>query len=477
MNKLKMKIGYAPTRRFVFSIEEAQKYKNLTLESIQHFDTEIVDINDINEEGLLFDSKDVEKIINKFKHANVDGVFFPHCNFGSEDLVAKVAKAIGKPVLIWGPRDDEPLPDGLRTRDTQCGLFATGKVLRRFNVPFTYIVNSRLEDKVFERGFKNFIATCAVIRAFSRIKILQVAPRPAGFWTMICNEGELLEKFGIEVFPITLQDVATEITKIMKEKALKYQSNLDYIKSIIDCSQVTVEAIEKFAALKTMVNDYCEKENCTAAAIQCWTALQDTLGIMPCIANGLLFDEGIPATCETDLHGAISSIVLQEATMRSSAVFLADLTVRHPNNDNAELLWHCGNFPPSLAKEGSKTGAGYHFIFPSHCPGTGEWELKNGAITICRFDGDHGEYSLLIGEGKGVKGPKTKGTYVWFEVKDWPKWEEKIVTGPYVHHCAGVHAKVAAVLYESCKYIPGLKPDPIEPTEEEIQRYLRGQSD
>lgn len=474
MKKTKVRIGFAPTRRSVFSMEDAQKYKNLTLEKIRQFGAEVVDINDINDEGLLFDENDIDKVVSKFRHAGVDGVFFPHCNFGTEDLVAKVAKALGKPVLIWGPRDDAPLPDGSRTRDTQCGLFATGKVLRRFNIPFTYIINSRVDDMVFERGYKNFTATCSVVKAFNNIRILQIAPRPAGFWTMICNEGELLEKFGIQVFPITLQDVATDTTRILKEKGSRYKDNLDYVKSVMDCSTIPVEAVSKMAALKTMMNEYCEKEKCNAVAIQCWNALQDTLGIMPCIGNGILFDEGIPAACETDLHGAVSSIMLQEAAMRTSPVFFADLTIRHPENDNAELLWHCGNFPVSLAKEGSKKEAGRHFIMPHHCPGTGEWELKGGDITICRFDGDHGEYNLLIGEGKGVEGPKTKGTYVWFEVKDWTKFEERIVTGPYVHHCAGIHAKVAPVLYEACKYIPGLNADPIEPTEEEIQQWMRG---
>ena len=55
-----------------------------------------------------------------------------------------------------------------------------------------------------------------------------------------------------------------------------------------------------------------------------------------------------------------------------------------------------------------------------------------------------------------MDGPKTKGTYVWLEVKDWPKWERKLVEGPYIHHCAGIYGNYTEVLAESCKYIPGL---------------------
>ncbi len=474
MTREKIKIGVASTRRTVFSTQEALRNKGIILDKLKEYDVEVVDIEDINEEGLVHEFCDVEKTIDKFKKANVHGVFLPHCNFGSEDLVAKIAKAIEKPVLLWGPRDDAPLDDGFRTRDTQCGLFATGKVLRRFNVPYTYIVNSHIDDEVFRRGFETFIAVCSVVDAFKKIKILQIAPRPTSFWSMICNEGELLETFGIEVMPITLQDIVNDMDVILEQKNEVFRKNMEKIRTQIDCSQITEQDLQKIIALKTAILQYCEREKCTAVAIQCWNAMQDVLGIMPCITNGLLFDEFIPTTCETDLHGAVSAIILQEAAMRTSAVFFADLTVRHPTNDNAELLWHCGNFPISLAKNDSSPEIGRHFIFDGHCPGTGEWQLKDGDITICRFDGDHGKYTLLVCEGKSVPGPSTKGTYVWFEVENWPKLEEKLVTGPYVHHCAGIYGKVAPILYEACKYIPGLDVDLAEPSVSEVRNWLRG---
>lgn len=474
MEKVTIKIGYAPTRRDVFSKEEAHKFREIVLEKIKGFDAELVDIDDINEEGLLFDDKDVDKVVEKFQRAGVDGIFFPHCNFGSEHCVSKVASAVGKPVLIWGPRDDAPLANGDRSRDTQCGLFATGKVLRRFNVPYTYIVNTSVDDKIFAKGYDDFISVCQVVKAMKRLRILQIATRPDAFWTMICNEGELLEKFGIQVFPVTMSDLVLKVEEIKKNTdSPEFKETYDSAVSLIDFSKLTDEEKVNIVAIKLAMKSLCLDNGCKAVAIQCWTVLQDMLHVMPCLANGLLTEEGIPTVCETDIHGAISSIILQEASRRKTPIFFADLTIRHPENDNAELLWHCGNFPPSIIRKDQKAYVDYNFIMESHCPGVGVWEIEHGDVTICRFDGDHGNYQLLIGEGKGVDGPSTKGTYIWFEVKDWPRFEEKIVTGPYVHHCAGVHGKYATVLYEVCKYIPGLSADPAEPTEEEIQARRR----
>ncbi len=472
----KFKLGYAPTRRFTFSAEDAYKYKVLIRNKMESFglDMDIVDLEGMNEEGLLYDDHiQAEQIAEHFKRENVDAVFFPHCNFGTEDTVARVGKALGKPVLLWGPRDEAPLEDGMRLRDTQCGLFATGKVLRRFNVPFTYITNSRVNDPVFERGFTNFISAANVVRQFNKLRILQIGPRPASFWTMICNEGELLERFGIEIYPITLVDIQLASKKIEKGNSSELAAAMDYIKAHLDYSEVTEEDIRRIAALKVAMKQYAVSTGSTAIAIQCWSSLQDAMGIMPCLANAILTDEQIPVTCETDIHGAITSVMVQAAALNQVPTFFADLTIRHPENPNGELLFHCGNFPVSLSVE-DKPKLKKHFLFDSHAPGTHESQIRGGNMTLARFDGDHGEYQMFIGKAKGIEGPYTRGSRVWVEVNDWPLWEEKLVKGPYVHHAVGIHANVIPSLYEACQYIPGLKADPVDPTEQEIQAWLRG---
>ena len=46
------------------------------------------------------------------RREQVDALFFPHCNFGSEGVVGQVAAALNVPVLLYGPRDDAPALDG-----------------------------------------------------------------------------------------------------------------------------------------------------------------------------------------------------------------------------------------------------------------------------------------------------------------------------------------------------------------------------
>ena len=146
MGKDKIKIGFAPTRRNLFSAETAMEFADLTRKKLKELDIDYVDIKDINDDGLLYDDEGVEKIAEKFKKENIDGLFIMNGNFGNEWAVARLAKKMDVPVLLWGPRDEHPAEDGSRLRDSQCGLFAIGKVLRRFRVPFTYIPNCDLDD-------------------------------------------------------------------------------------------------------------------------------------------------------------------------------------------------------------------------------------------------------------------------------------------------------------------------------------------
>ena len=465
---VEIKLGFAPTRRSIFSAPDAIKYRGLTADRLRELGVSFVDIDDINPEGQLYDEKDRLKIVEKFKKEKIDGLFLPHCNFGTEYECARLAKDLNVPVLLWGPLDERPDENGVRLRDSQCGLFATGKVLRRFRVPFTYMTNCRLNDPVFERGVKDFLAVCNTVKVFRNTRILQISTRPFDFWSTMCNEGELLERFNIQLSPIPMTELMDAIRMAKSDMQDKIAETVAYLKEKTEV-KIKENELASVAALKVAMRYLIDKYGCNAAGIQCWNALQEEIGIMPCAANALLNDEGFPVVCETDIHGAITAVLVEAAAMGQRS-FFADWTIRHPDIPNGELLQHCGPWPISLAKD--KVELTYPLAFEH--PGSLTAEAKHGELTLARFDGDNGEYSILLGNAKGVDGPKCMGTYLWIEVDNIKRLEAKIVEGPYIHHCVGIHKNVVPILYEACKYI-GVKPDLYDPIEEDVKAYLRGE--
>jgi len=206
-------LGYVPIRRDTFPVPTSASSRDQIAEAVFPIfeaidDLVIVGIDDIIEDGMLWSHKDVDKVVDKFRAAKVDAVFFPHCNFGQEEVVAKVAKILDKPVLLWGPRDPNPEECGgasivgPRPWDTQCGLFATGRALSRSKVPFTYIENCWLDAPVLKKGIEDFVRVASVVKAFRGMRGAHIVTRPRSFHSVIINESELVTKFGIEIVPI-----------------------------------------------------------------------------------------------------------------------------------------------------------------------------------------------------------------------------------------------------------------------------------
>lgn len=475
-NRQTFKLGLCPTRRTLagpkaFNIRSALEQKERIVRYLKEKEIPFADLEGLNEEGMLSHPGDVDRAAKLMMDAGVDALFIPHCNFGCEEAVGKLAQKVGRPVLLWGPRDDAPDEEGFRYRDSQCGLFASSKLLLHLGIPFTYITNCTLDDPVFERNLDVFIRVANVVRVMRSPRIGQISVRPDVFWSVKCNEAELLERFGIEIVPMNLmdfkdlfEDTRTSFRKELEEMAEAARGGVEQV-------HFDNESLYNTMALKKTVLRWAEAEGLSAAASQCWMPMYKVTGLAPCTAFSELSELGLPTICEVDIHGAVTSMMVQAAAMGESPTFLADMTIRHPANDNAELMWHCGVFPKSLKKEGTAIELCEHYN--RRAPAVNHVELKGGDITIARFDGNRGQYSLLMGHGRGTEGPKTFGSYAWVEFKNWPKWEHKFIYGPYIHHCTGVHGKYAPALYEACKYLP-IEADPVDPTEQEITDYLRG---
>jgi len=465
-NQFTLKLGVVPVKRGAWftSAENCLITKNNALKVLKQIDhpIELVTIDDVVENGIATDPHQVDAITTHLKTKGVDAIFIIHTDFGSEEVVAKIGKTMQLPLLLWGERDDSPSPEGVRIRDTQCGIFASSKVLLRFGIPFTYIENCRASDAPFRKGVEDFCRAAAVVKVFrgngntgnfhgSGMKILKIGERPESFFSVMSNDDELLNKFGIEVTPMPINRLVTKVKSLTEAPTPELQEYLTNLKARIGYDKFGEEKLTTLAAMVLAIKQEMDDKQAAAASMECWNGLAGFFGFVPCQVIGELTALGYPLACEGDITGAVTAAMVHAADYNRSVSFFADLTMRHPTNDNAELLWHCGPFPHSLVKSGENSTIDEG--------GRGQWCLKDGELTIARFDSFAGEYSLFIGNGKTTDGPKSTGTYVWMEVDDWVKWERKLIEGPYIHHVVGVHGNVANGLKEACKYIDGLKAD------------------
>ncbi|MEG0766297.1 MAG: fucose isomerase, partial [Clostridia bacterium] len=321
-----------------------------------HFTSEnvsFVDLEGINPVAVMYNEADADRVIERFTAERVDAVFLINCNFGNEEIAAQVGRALGKPVLLWAPIDDSFLPDGTRYTDSQCGLFGVSRQLQRCNVPFSYIETSAVESDTFAKGFAQFIRVTCMVKNFRGMRVAQVGMRPKPFCSVIFNEGELLQKFGVQVIPINLAVIIDKYNRILREKQPALAEGAKLLRSRYEMDELTPPLLEKVYAFVLLYQEIFAEYRVQAVSAECWTAMQLGVGAMPCTAYSILADMGYIVSCESDMHGAITMAMLSCASLGKKVPFFGEFTVRSPEDPNAELLWHCGPFAYSLKKPGT----------------------------------------------------------------------------------------------------------------------------
>ncbi len=466
MLNYKVKIGLIPeirdlgdfaTRKGIFEPAKGVERKNHVIEYIKkNFSddiTEFTDLEWLNRLGILYKNSDCDKVCEYLTENKVDAIFIINCNFGNEEACGRIAKRLGLPVLLWGPQDTVFEESGMRYTDSQCGLFAVSKQLRRYHIPFSYIENCTVEDDIFKNGLNQFISVVTMIKNFRNLTVTQVGTRLTPFKSVMYNELELTEKFGINLNNFNMAQVEEKFRRLFTEKNSELAKYSEIIKKKYRFDGLDDEELKKLLTFVYVYKEIFADTGADVLASECWTAMPLAFGSNPCLAMSILYDMGYIVACESDIHGAITCALLRCASRGKQAPLFGEFTTRHPKNKNAELLWHCGPFPYSIKSPDS--AAKLFNTKPS-------FRAIDGNYTIARFQGDDGKYTLLGGEFKTADGPHTFGTYMWAEFKNLSEIENKLINGPYIHHMAEIFGKYSNVLKEFCKYIPGLEFDPIE---------------
>ena len=401
---------------------------------------------------MLWSLDDVDKVAEHFRKNGVDAIFLIPANFGNEEAAGALARAYGKPVLLWGPQDDTFYPDGLRMTDTQCGIFAMSRQLLRMKVPFTYIENCYIDDEKLKKGFDSFTRVVCAVKNFCGMRIGQVGLRPKPFCSVIFNEGQLMEEFDIHVIPINLAVIRDKFNAILENRKEELAAGAEKIKSLYEIDSDTEPNLEKMWAFVIMYKELFEEYKLDAISAECWTAMQQLVGAMPCAVYGILADMDYIISCESDMHAAMTQVLLKCLSFGKEKPFLGEFTTRHPSDRNVELLWHCGPFAYSLHRTDE----------PCKCVNMREWfQVKKGHYTVARIDQDHGKYSVIAGECDSTDGPYTFGTYMWAQFDNLDAWERKMVEGPYIHHVSEIEGCLTEEIKEVCKYIPALNIDTV----------------
>ena len=456
----KVKIGLVPLRRdttnrpaktfltWVSAEERGHRFVKYIEDNFASENVEFVDTVGLGCNDLIYNEESVNEAVARFKEAGVDAVLIINANFGNEEAAADLAKAIDKPVCIWAPLDDEYYVHGMRPTDSQCGSFGLSRQMQRYHIPFSHINCCRVDSDTFAEGFDSFVRVACMVKNFRGMRIGQLGARPKPFFSVIWNEGELMEKFGIRIIPINFAFVEQAFNEVKETR----QDEIKEVEKIFcdnyQMDDLTPGYVERMSTLVVTYKKLFEDNKIDVMSSECWTGFPQMFdGLCPCSVFGVLNDMGYYVSCESDMHCCITASLLASAALGKKRPFLGEFTVRHPENKNAELLWHCGPFPLSVKAPDC----------PAELVNQREWfRVKDGTYTVARIDQEHGNYMVLPLVCKTVPGPETHGTYLWGEFEDLDKVESRLLDGPYIHHFVEIEGDYRKEVKEFCKYFPNL---------------------
>ena len=406
--------------------------------------------------GAVESLADAQKCADLFKahRDEIDGVLVTLPNFGDERAIANTLRWAGLnvPVLIHAFSDDGGKMTIKDRRDSFCGKMSACNNLRQYGIPYSLTSLHTMDPNTdeFAHDLTRFVATCNIMKKMRSARIGAIGARPAAFNTVRYSE-KLLEAAGVSVETLDLSELLGW-TKKMGENDKEVQEKLAAIQGYTKVKGVPAEALMKMAKLGVGIDRWVRDNRLSATAIQCWTALEEFYGVVPCTLMSMMSNNLMPSACETDVTGLVGMYILQAAS--GSPAALLDWNNNYGKDPNKGVLFHCSNLPKAFFGEQKMD---YQEIIAGtvgkeNTFGTIVGRISPGPFTYCRVATDdlNGKISSYLGEARFTEDKlNTFGGFGVFEVPNLQKLLTFICRNGYEHHVAATKAAVAEAVEDA----------------------------
>ena len=423
--------------------------------------------------GSVESLNDARKCADLFKQhrERIDGVLVTLPNFGDERAVANTLRWSGLdvPVLVHAFPDDAGKMTIADRRDSFCGKMSVCNNLRQYGIKYSLTTLHTVDpaSESFRSDLRRFVRVCRVVRGLRDIRVGVVGARPAAFNTVRFSE-KLLERAGISVETLDLSEIIGRAERVAGGDA-RLKSKIEQIRGYVPTANVPDAAILKMAQFGVVLDEWVTSQQLVATAIQCWTALEEFYGVVPCTLMSIMSNILKPSACETDIAGVVGMHAMVLASGRPSA--LIDWNNNYGDDPDKGVIFHCSNLPRDLFMTPQSGKA----IAPEAVPtmdyqaiiggavgnenayGTIVGRIKPEPFTFCRVSTDDfgGKILAYVGEGEVTEDPlRTFGGVGVVHIKDFQKLLRHICEHGFEHHAAVNLSQVASAVNEAfSKYL------------------------
>ncbi|MDP9038692.1 MAG: L-fucose/L-arabinose isomerase family protein [Acidobacteriota bacterium] len=417
---------------------------------------------EVTAHGAVETYEDAKKCAALFKaHKDeIDGLVITLPNFGEERGLADAIRLadLRVPVLVQATPDSPGKMSIAFRRDSFCGKMSICNNLKQYGIPYTLTrLHTEAPDSAeFKADLEWFSAVCRVVKGFKNLRIGAIGARPTAFNTVRYSE-KLLERSGITVETLDLSEIMGRIDRTPDNDDAA-QAKLAAIRKYIPVGETPEAALVKMAKLGAVIDGWMKSSELTISSVQCWTSIEEYLGIVPCTVMSMMSESLIPSACEVDTLGTLSMYALTLASGTPSA--LLDWNNNYGDNPDKAVCFHCSNLPKHFFKQGVKMD--YQLIIAGtvgkeNTHGTLDGTVKAGPMSFARFSTDDlgGTIRGYVGEGAFTDDPlNTFGGAGVVEIANMQKLLRYICENGFEHHVAANFSHTAAPIHEAAtKYL------------------------
>jgi L-fucose isomerase-like protein len=414
--------------------------------------------------GSIFTLEDSRKCAELFRQHRdeIDGVLVTLPNFGEESAIANALRwaDLNVPVLVHAFPDDVTKMTILDRRDSFCGKMSTCNNLLQYGIKFSLTSQHTMdpEGPAFRKDLQQFAAVCRVTRGIKGARVGAIGARPAAFNTVRYSE-KLLERAGITVVTYDLSEAFGRAARIKADDP-RLKAKLETMHAYVPAGGIPSESMARMGKLGVVIDDWMAENSLDASAIQCWTAMQEFYGVVPCTLMSMMSNSLMPSACETDIAGLVGMYAMVLASGKPSAI--VDWNNNYGADPDKAVIFHCSNLPKDLfVEESVKVEDAFKMDYQAiiagsvgkeNTYGTVVGRLKAQPFTYCRVATDdlNGRILTYIGEGELTDDPlNTFGGYGVVCIPNFQKLLNYICENGFEHHVAVNPALVAPALNEA----------------------------
>src|SRR5437660_6449180 len=456
-NMRKMTMGVIVGNRGFFPDHLAKTGREEMIHVLQNAGVDVVVLgSEQSKHGAVETYEEAKRCAELFRsHADaIDGVVVTLPNFGDERAIADTLRVsrLNVPVLVQATPDTPGKMAITHRRDSFCGKMSACNNLRQYGIPYslTTLHTESADSAEFAKDLQWFAGVCRVVKGLRNLRIGALGARPTAFNTVRYSE-KLLEASGISVETLDLSEVLGRIER-MKDTDEAAAQKLQSIQKYVTTTDIPHAALLKMAKLGVVIDQWMKSTDLQISAVQCWTSLEENLGVVPCTVMSMMSDSLISSACEVDVCGVMGMHALQLASETPSA--LLDWNNNYGTDPNKAVCFHCSNLPKhffkSVVMDFQAIIAGT--VGKENTFGTCVGLIKPEKMSFARFSTDDtaGKMRGYVGEGRFTDDPlNTFGGAGVVEIPEMQKLLHYICREGFEHHVAANLSTVAASVHEA----------------------------